>query len=341
MAIGVLILGESGTGKTYSIHNFKPEEVKIISVQKPILPFRGKYDVVKADTGKKVIKELKNTDKKNIVIDDFQYILGLPMMQRIGEKGWDKFNEIQQPYADVLAELNNLPDDTIVYINSHIAFDDDGRRKIKTIGKALDKYITIEGLFMIVLGTLVQDNEYYFTTQNSGNDTCKSPEGMFPSLVVPNDLKYVEEKIRNYYYMEGAKTDEEIAEEDKEKKIDDVEPGKKKSRRKSKKAEEKPAEPEKKEPDFMEIPEGADEEEGVPFEETDVDAGEPEPAKKHRRISKGAEESKGETIEKELEEKTTDTGEMTGAKAAYEKAQKKLTEENEDQPKVRRRRRRV
>ena len=215
----LLIIAGPGTGKTYSIHNFKPEEVKIISVQKPILPFRGKYDVVKADTGKKVIKELKNTDKKNIVIDDFQYILGLPMMQRIGEKGWDKFNEIQQPYADVLAELNNLPDDTIVYINSHIAFDDDGRRKIKTIGKALDKYITIEGLFMIVLGALVQDNEYYFTTQNSGNDTCKSPEGMFPSLVVPNDLKYVEEKIRNYYYMEGAKTDEEIAEEDKEKKI--------------------------------------------------------------------------------------------------------------------------
>ena len=215
MAIGVLILGESGTGKTYSIHNFKPEEVKILSVAKPILPFRGKYDIVKTPDGESIIRELKKTTKKNIVIDDFQYILGVPMMKRVGEKGWDKFNEIQQPYADVLDTLSELPDDVIVFINSHVKYNDDtGRVQIKTIGKALDNYLTVEGLFMIVLGTSVVDGKYYFMTQNNGSNTLKSPEGMFPSVAIPNDLKYVEEKIRNYYYMEGAKTDEEIAAED-------------------------------------------------------------------------------------------------------------------------------
>lgn len=214
MAIGVLVLGESGTGKTYGTKGFDPSEVKILSVKKPILPFRGKYELVKTPTGDDIIRELKNTKKKCIVIDDFQYILGVQMMKRVGEKGWDKFNEIQQPYADVLEAIDELPGDTIVYINSHIERDDEGKKKIKTIGKALDKYLTVEGLFMIVLGTLVVDGKYYFTTQNSGNDTCKSPEGMFPSYAISNDLKYVDDKIRNYYQIGDYKSDEEIASED-------------------------------------------------------------------------------------------------------------------------------
>lgn len=227
MAIGVLILGESGTGKTHSIKGFKPEEVKIISLFKPILPFKGKYEVVKTErTADAIIEEMKNTKKKAIVIDDFQFLLGVPMMKRIGEKGWDKFNDIQQPYSDVLFALDELPDDTIVYFNSHVELTQDGKRKIKTIGNALDKYLTVEGLFMIVLGTLVVDGEtekkYYFTTQNNGSDTIKSPEGMFPAYAIDNDLKYVDDKIRNYYEIGDFKTDEELAEKDEEVKHEEI-----------------------------------------------------------------------------------------------------------------------
>lgn len=234
-AIGALFLGESGTGKTYSIRTFKPEEVKILSVYKSILPFRGQYEVVNTPTSDDIIRELHNTNKKNIVIDDFQYILGLPMMRRIGEKGWDKFNEISQPYSDVLNELSTLDNDTIVYIMSHVETNDDGKVKIKTIGKALDKYITIEGLFMLVFGTCVIDQHYFFTTQNNGNNTVKTPYGMFNDMYIPNDLKYIEEKIRNYYYMDGAKSDLEIAKSDEEHKVEVPE---KRKGRKAKKNEE-------------------------------------------------------------------------------------------------------
>lgn len=222
MAIGVLVLGKPGTGKSYSMKSFSPDEVKILSVTKPILPFRGKYEVVRTPSGRDIIREMKNTSKKNIVVDDFQYILGLPMMRRVSEKGWDKFNEIQQPYTDVLETVPDLPDDVIVYFTSHTDTDNDGNTKIKTIGNALDKYIAVEGLFMIVLGTVVVNDNYYFATQNSGNDTLKSPDGMFPSKWIPNDLKYVEEKIRNYYYMDGAKTDEELAASDAEHTVADT-----------------------------------------------------------------------------------------------------------------------
>ena len=249
MAIGVLILGESGTGKTFSVKGFNPSEVKILTVHKPILPFRGKYDVTKTPTGDDIIRELHNTDKKNIVIDDFQYILGLPMMKRVGEKGWDKFNEISQPYSDVLNEINELGDDVIVYLMSHVETNEDGKVKIKTIGKALDKYITIEGLFMLVFGTSVIDQHYFFTTQNNGNNTVKTPEGMFNDMYIPNDLKYVEDKIRNYYYMDGAKSDEEMIAEDEAHKVNEEDTQKRKLRRRS--HDEVKAENDKKISDYM------------------------------------------------------------------------------------------
>lgn len=247
MAIGVLVLGESGSGKSFSMRNFNEDEVKVISIEKPILPFKNHFEVVRSNDVKQIIKELKSTDKKRIVIDDFQYILGLAVMRRSLEKGWDKFSEMQYDYFQILDALKELPDDVIVYFMSHTERDEEGNTKIKTIGKALDKYITIEGLFMIVLGTKVSDGNYYFTTQTNGKDTIKTPDGMFPSYAIDNDLKYVDEKIRNYYEIgSDFLTDEEIAEIDEEAKKVDIEPddGKKK-RRGRKAAEEAPAEEEK------------------------------------------------------------------------------------------------
>lgn len=301
MAIGVLVLGESGTGKTFSISSFKENEVKILSVAKQILSFRGKYEIVKTPTANDVIREMINTSKKNIVIDDFQYILGLPMMRRIGEKGWDKFNDISQPYADVLDAINGLPDDTIVYFLSHTETAEDGKTKIKTIGKALDKYITIEGLFMIVLGTHVIDQKYFFTTQNNGNNTVKTPYGMFDNMYIPNDLKYVEDKIRNYYYMDGAKSDEEIAAEDEEHAVSEEDTKRQSRRSKREKPDEVKTERESSEEIQKRIDEAGEEEkprrrsrrsekqepaetvteevEDVPFEESDAT----EPKRRKRR----------------------------------------------------------
>ena len=243
MAIGVLILGESGSGKSYSMRNFTEDEVKVISVEKPILPFKNHLELTRTNDVQEIIKELKRTNKKRIVIDDFQYILGLAAMRRSLEKGWDKFSEMQYDYFQILDALKELPDDVIVYFMSHTETDENGVTKIKTIGKALDKYITIEGLFMIVLGTRVSDGNYYFITQTNGKDTLKTPAGMFPAYAVDNDLKYVDEKIRNYYEIGEFLTDADIAEIDEAAKKVEIEPddGKKKRRgRKEAAEEEKP-----------------------------------------------------------------------------------------------------
>lgn len=233
MAQIVLILGESGTGKSASMRNFKAEEIALVNVSGKPLPFRGKFESVNGTDYDEIKSFIEKTDKKIIVIDDAQYIMAFQFMRRIKEVGWDKFNEIQSDFFNLIEAAKALPDDKIVIFLSHIETKENGQQKIKTIGRMLDEKITIEGMFTVVLKTYVSDGKYYFVTQNSGMDTVKSPIGMFPSSVIDNDLQYVVEKIRNYYYMDGAVSDEEMAKADEEVKTEVVpeEKPKRKTRR--------------------------------------------------------------------------------------------------------------
>lgn len=246
MATAVLILGQSGTGKSYSMKNFKEDEICLISVQKSLLPFRKKFDdTTVTDSYREIIKAMKSTDKKVIVIDDTQYLMANEFMRRATERGYDKFTEIAQNFWSLIVqEVNNLPEDVIVYLLCHTATDDNGIEKMKTIGKLVDEKITPEGLFTIVLKTVVSDGQYAFVTQNNGKDTVKSPEGMFSTYAINNDLKYVDEKIRNYYGIgETFLTDQEIAEIDETAKNVEIEPPKPRESRKSRKARNEEAAP--------------------------------------------------------------------------------------------------
>lgn len=241
MAIPVLVLGQSGTGKSYSMKNFNEDEICLISVQKSLLPFRKKFtETVVTDKYTEIIKAMESTKKKVIVIDDTQYLMCNEFMRRATEKGFDKFTEIAQNFWSlVVQEVNNLPSDTIVYLLCHTATDDNGVEKMKTIGKLVDEKITPEGLFTIVLKTAVSDGNYAFVTQNNGKDTVKSPEGMFSTYAINNDLKYVDEKIRNYYELgELYLSDSEIAEIDEINKNLEIEPPKPRSERKQRKSRE-------------------------------------------------------------------------------------------------------
>lgn len=249
MAVAVLVLGQSGTGKSYSMKEFREDEVCLISVQKALLPFRKKFtETVVTDKYNEIIRTMKATKKKVIVIDDTQYLMCNEFMRRATEKGYDKFTEIAQNFWSlVVQEVNGLPADTIVYLLCHTATDENGVEKMKTIGKLVDEKITPEGLFTIVLKTAVSDGQYYFITQNNGKDTVKSPEGMFSTYAINNDLKYVDEKIRNYYELGEFLSDAEVAEIDKLAERVEIEPPKgKEERRRSRKAETADATPERK-----------------------------------------------------------------------------------------------
>lgn len=214
----ILIMGESGTGKTTSIRNCDPTVTAIVNPVGKALPFRGKFDtlndIVKESQIIPWVKQEVNAGKRMIVIDDFQYILSVPYMNRINEPGWDKWNDFGANYFALIEMCKDLPEDVTVYYLTHCETLDNGITTVKLIGKMLREKITIEGLFTTVLKTGVAEGRYFFYTHNSGKDTVKSPIGMFDSDTIDNDLKYVDDKVRNYYGLTGAKTDEEIKQDD-------------------------------------------------------------------------------------------------------------------------------
>lgn len=206
----VLILGASGTGKSASMRNFLKDEVLIINVAGKDMPFKepkGGFEKLNTDQYRDIKRAMTSTKKKVIVIDDCQYLMANEFMRRATEKGYDKFTEIAQNFWDLQQAISKLPEDVVVYEISHIERDQDGNEKMKTIGKMLDEKITVEGMFSIVLKTVVNDGNYYFQTQNSGKDTCKSPIGLFNSMLIENDLKKVDNAIRDYYDLSEAKAE--------------------------------------------------------------------------------------------------------------------------------------
>ena len=204
MGLPVLVLGETGSGKSYSIKNFDINEVGIFSIEKPYLPFKKDFKVAKHATYETIMTVFKNDpQKKAYIIDDSQYLLVNEMFDKAKDTGYGKFTDIALHFRNLIHFINHqLPDDLIVYFLHHTETDSNtGKIKAKTVGKMLDNQLTVEGCFNIVLLCSVEGTEHYFITQSDGYTTAKSPEDMF-DLRIPNDLKAVDTSIREYYGME-------------------------------------------------------------------------------------------------------------------------------------------
>ncbi len=210
MGIPILILGESGTGKSASMRNFKSEDIALVNVGSKPLPFRGHFEEsINSDSYRQITKFIKECWAPIVVIDDAQYLMANEFMRRADERGYDKFTEIGVNFWNLVRTVIDLPPDKIVVFMAHIERDVNGNEKIKTIGKLLDEKITVEGMFSIVLKTVVKDGVYSFTTQNNGHDTVKSPIGMFDSNIIDNDLEKVCHRVYDFYFGEPTKKAEQ------------------------------------------------------------------------------------------------------------------------------------
>lgn len=211
MSIATLILGESGSGKTCSLRNLDPSKCLLIQpVAKP-LPFRSgewaKHIYVQSDSAR-IVNAMHKTKAEIVILDDFQYILANQFMARRNERGFDKFTDIGGAGFDIALAASQLAPEKRVYILGHTETDEAGNTRIKTLGRILSEKIVLEGMFTIVLRTIVDsgNGKYLFSTQNSGHDTVKSPMGMFESREIENDLASVDETIVSYY---GLKPEDE------------------------------------------------------------------------------------------------------------------------------------
>lgn len=199
MGIPVLIMGESGSGKSASLRNFEADDVGVFNVASKPLPFRRKLPTIDRANYGTILKALSNPSKKTYVIDDSQYLLAFEQFSRVKEQGYQKFTDMALNFYNLVQfVINNTPNDVIVYFLHHTETSEAGKVKAKTLGKMLDNQLTLEGLFSIVLLCVADGQSHKFITQSDGCTTCKSPMEMFLPEI-DNDLKSVTDTIREYY----------------------------------------------------------------------------------------------------------------------------------------------
>lgn len=159
MANSILVLGNSGSGKTSSllpipevdIRGLKPEETFIINVAKKPLPVRGfkkfyqefdrqtkKGNLLNSSVPSEIVNYINNIPKlgtiKNVIIDDANYLLTGEYMARAKETGFNKFVDIGKNFFDVITAGINLPSDMNFIMFAHTEIED-GAYKIKTVGE--------------------------------------------------------------------------------------------------------------------------------------------------------------------------------------------------------------
>lgn len=201
MGVAVLVLGDSGSGKSTSLRNFEQGEVGILNVMGKPLPFRKRLKVANHANYGTVQQTLKANNLRAYVIDDAGYLMSLENFRRAKETGYQKFTDMALNFERVIEWATQTDENTIVYLMMHYDRDADGRMKPKTIGKMLEEKFCIEGACPIVIQSTILDGKHVFVTKGDGYNAAKAPMDMLPE-VMDNDLKAVDTAIRSYWDME-------------------------------------------------------------------------------------------------------------------------------------------
>ena len=207
-SVPVLIIGKSGSGKSASLRNFKKDEIGIANVLGKPLPFKSDLEAPKVDDYNVILQTIQKTNKKTIVIDDANYLITNEFMHNASVKGFDKYNEMGNNFFNLINGIKNVEGGKTVYLIMHEDSDDEGNIKPKTIGKLLDEKVNIQGMFTICLRAMYENGNYIFRVKTNGQDCVKTPIGLFEEDEIENDLKLVDEKIREYYELDKNESED-------------------------------------------------------------------------------------------------------------------------------------
>ena len=215
MSNSVLILGDSGTGKSTSIRTLPPEETFVLNILGKSLPFRGSsknYSKLSPDgltgnsysshdftTVKRIINlvDKKRPDIKYLIIDDAGYLIMKDYVKNALVKGFDKFSALAKEFSETIDLIKECRNDLFCFITMHVEIQPDGKTKPKTIGNMIDRSVCIEGNFTYIFHTAIIDKQYKFITNNDSVHMAKSPLEMFPQYI-DNDLLFIADSIKEY-----------------------------------------------------------------------------------------------------------------------------------------------
>lgn len=205
MGVPVLIMGESGTGKSYSLHSMPPDKCGVVNVLGKPFPFRSQLKSYNCKDFDKVTSALRRAKPRALVVDDFGYMITSLFMrysygpERLRDQ-YDLYKMIGAKVWDFVTFLQDtLPAETIVYLMMHTDTDGMGHTVPATVGKMLNEKINLVGMFTTVLISTIDADEYVFVTNH--RPPAKSAPEMFPETI-PNDLFMVDKTMREYWGMQ-------------------------------------------------------------------------------------------------------------------------------------------
>ena len=80
-----------------------------------------------------------------------------------------------------------------------------GETKLRTIGKLIDNKVCMEGMVTICIRCMSDNGKHFFRTATDGFDITKTPEEMFGDAEIDNNLKLVDDTIRDFYGWKESK----------------------------------------------------------------------------------------------------------------------------------------
>jgi len=228
MSIPILILGNSGTGKTRSTKSFEEHELLVVNTTGKMLSYFDKHpDMLNVPAKAREVQEKsggalpfkadiirsylnKYHDHKAVVIDDYGYAL-FEIYDRYRLSEEERLSNRFEPFDIIVRKMSQQVDalmydgdvDRIVYIVMHADKDSDGMIKPLVMGKFVNEKYVLEGLMTVTLYSEKLGDRYVFHT-NNGNP-AKSPDGLFPDDVMDNDLRAIDARIREAYGYEPLK----------------------------------------------------------------------------------------------------------------------------------------
>lgn len=205
----ILLVSQSGKGKTYSFRNMNPDTTGFINVENKPLPFKNTFKhhfraLTYIDAYNKLIEYAKNPEINSIVFDSLSsYIDMLLLDARKTKKGFDIWSFYNDEIGKILDIVKKIRKE--VFVTGHyeiLGIEGNQEKRIKVKGKEFEGVVEKEFTIVLYGDRKISDNkkiEAWFDL-NLENSSSKCPPGIFGEDTnrIPNDSKIVLDKILEF-----------------------------------------------------------------------------------------------------------------------------------------------
>ena len=204
MARPILVYGQPASGKSFAFKTLNPDTTIILDADnKGALPWRG-------------FKKFFNSDRKNFFSIDTKHItvIGVDGLNNAlineqtfyddwhnSKNPYEKYQELAKKTKRIIKLAQNMRDDLTIIFTAHVecadSYSPGDVDHLLTPGKQLKDKFRIEGSFLYVFYSKIdQDGNHFFETVPN-NSTARTPEGCFEPRI-PNDFQFIIDTINQY-----------------------------------------------------------------------------------------------------------------------------------------------